>query len=205
MNAPIQTTAVKSPFPTTPAAAWVPASGVRRIAAGLALSSAFAALTVVGANIVIPLAPVPVTMQTLFVLLAGASIGAGWGSISQWMYVGLGALGLPMFAGGASGAGILAGPTGGYLLSFLVAPWVIATLLKRSNRIGWQVFSFAVGKVVILTLGVAHLTLFYTHDLAQSFAVGVVPFLPGAAIKIAAAVSIHRSSQALVRHDRARG
>jgi biotin transport system substrate-specific component len=204
MNAPIETT-VTRPFPTTPFAAWLPATGARRMVAGLGLSAAFAALTVVGANIVIPIEPVPITLQTLFVLLAGASIGAGWGSLSQWMYIALGVIGLPVFAGGAAGAAVLAGPTGGYLISFLIAPWVIGTLLRRSNRIGWQVFSFAVGKVVILTLGVAHLTLFYTHDLAQSLAVGVVPFLPGAAIKIAAAVSIHRSSQALVRHYRSRG
>jgi biotin transport system substrate-specific component len=204
MNAPIETT-VTRPFPTTPFAAWLPATGARRMVAGLGLSAAFAALTVVGANIVIPIEPVPITLQTLFVLLAGASMGAGWGSLSQWMYIALGVIGLPVFAGGAAGAAVLAGPTGGYLISFLIAPWVIGTLLRRSNRIGWQVFSFAVGKVVILTLGVAHLTLFYTHDLAQSLAVGVVPFLPGAAIKIAAAVSIHRSSQALVRHYRSRG
>lgn len=204
MSVPTESTVVRPSF-ATPAAAWIPASGVRRIVAGLALSAAFAGLTVIGANIVIPLEPVPVTMQTLFVLLAGASIGAGWGTISQWIYVGLGAAGLPLFAGGASGAGVLAGPTGGYLLSFLVAPWVIGTLLRRSNRIGWQVFSFAVGKMVILTLGVAHLTLFYTHDLGRSLAVGVAPFLPGAVIKITAAVSIHRSSQALVRHYRSRG
>lgn len=205
MNAPIETTVAPSPFPTTPVAAWIPRSGARRIAAGLSLSAVFAALTVVGANIVIPIEPVPITLQTLFVMLAGASIGAGWGSISQWMYVGLGALGLPLFAGGAAGAAVLAGPTGGYLISFLIAPWVIGTLLKRSNRIGWQVFSFAVGKLLILTLGVTHLTIFYTHNIAQSIAVGVVPFLPGAAIKVAAAVSIHRSSQALVRHYRSRG
>ncbi|HEX6790311.1 MAG TPA: biotin transporter BioY [Candidatus Krumholzibacteria bacterium] len=204
MSSRTETTAVRSSF-ATPAAAWIPATGARRIAAGLALSAGFAALTVVGANIVIPLEPVPITMQTLFVLLAGASIGAGWGTVSQWMYVGLGALGLPLFAGGASGAGVLAGPTGGYLISFLVAPWVIGTMLRRSDRLGWQVLSFVTGKAVILALGVAHLTLFYTHDLGRAFAVGVVPFLPGAVFKVAAAVSIHRSSQALVRHYRARG
>jgi biotin transport system substrate-specific component len=205
MSFPTDSTVERTTFPAPPAAAWMPASGARRIAAGLLLSAAFAGLTVVGANIVIPLEPVPITMQTLFVLLAGASIGAGWGTLSQWTYVGLGVLGLPLFAGGASGLAVLAGPTGGYLLSFLVAPWVIGTLLRRSNRMGWQIVSFTVGKLVILALGVAHLTLFYTHDLGRSLAVGVVPFLPGAVFKIAAAVSIHRSSQALSRHYRSRG
>ena len=195
-------TAVSRPFPLSPAAAWIPAAGARRIAAGVGLALAFAGLTALGANIVIPIEPVPITMQTLFVLLAGASIGAGWGSLSQWIYVGLGVAGLPIFAGGLSGAGVLAGPSGGYLISFLVTPWLVGTMLRRSNRMGWQIVSFVSGQLLILLLGVAHLTLFYTHDLSKSLMVGVVPFLPGDAFKIAAAISIHRSSQALVRHYR---
>ena len=174
----------------------------RRVAIGVGLSVLFTGLTVLGANIFIPIVPVPITLQTLFVLLAGASIGRGWGSLSQVLYVGLGALGLPFFAGGASGALILAGPTGGYLISFLVAPIVVAALLRRSSRLGWQIASFGVGTAVIFILGVTHLTLFYTHDIGQALAVGLVPFLPGAVFKIVAAVSIHRSSQALVTHWR---
>jgi biotin transport system substrate-specific component len=202
MNAKSPSTpAVARPFPVTPLAAWLlPAAGVRRGVLGAALAAAFAALTVVGANVVIPIEPVPITLQTLFVLLAGAAIGPRWGSLSQLLYVGLGLFGLPLYAGGAHGLAVLTGPTGGYLLSFLVAPLVVASMLRRSHRLGWQVLSFLTGKLVILTLGVVHLALFYTHDLAQAITVGVVPFLPGAVFKIAAAVSIHRSSQALVRH-----
>ena len=201
-QAPTQSIAVNRPFPLSPAAAWVPASGARRAVAGIGLAVGFAALTALGANIVIPIEPVPITMQTLFVLLAGASIGAGWGTLSQWLYVVLGMAGLPLFASGAAGVGVLAGPTGGYVISFLVTPWLVGSMLRRSNRIGWQVASFTAGQILILVLGVAHLTLFYTHDLSRSLAVGVLPFLPGDAFKIAAAVSIHRSSQALVRHYR---
>ena len=184
----------------SPLTAVLPAAGARRVAVGIALAGLFALLTVVGANIVIPISPVPITMQTLFVLLAGASIGSGWGTLSQVLYVGLGLVGLPMFAGGAAGASILTGPTGGYLLGFVVTPWVVGALLRRSNSVRWQVASFAIGQVVILALGVLQLTLYYTHDLGHSLAVGVVPFLPGDVFKIAAATSIHRSSQALVRH-----
>jgi len=94
----------------------------------------------------------------------------------------------------------LGGPTGGYLIAFLIAPWVIGTMLRRSESWTWQLFSFAVGNVLILALGVLHLTLFYTHDVLQALTVGALPFLPGAVFKIAAALSIHRSSTALVRH-----
>ena len=179
-------------------------SRTSRIALGVGLAILFAGLTTVGAFIEIPMQPVPITMQTLFVMLAGASIGRGWGSLSQGLYVGLGVAGVPVFAGGATGAGILAGPTGGYLLAFLVAPWIIGTLLRRSDRLAWQAFAFTVGNVVILAMGVTHLTLFYTHDLGQALVVGALPFLPGAAFKIVAALSIHRSSTALIRHYRKR-
>jgi biotin transport system substrate-specific component len=198
-------TAASTPMPSAAGsesllAALLPAAGARRIAVGIALSIGFAFLTAVGAHIVIPIAPVPITMQTLFVLLAGASIGSGWGSLSQVLYVGLGVAGLPMFAGGVSGASVLSGPTGGYLIAFLITPWAVGSLLRRSSSLGAQVAAFAAGKLVILALGVMHLALFYTHDFARALAVGVVPFLPGGVFKIAAAVSIHRSSQALVRH-----
>lgn len=179
-----------------------PAPRVAHVLLGVALAATFAGLTALGAQIAIPIQPVPITMQTLFVLLAGASIGRGWGSLSQWMYVGLGVAGLPLFADGASGLAILSGPTGGYLIAFLVAPWVIGTLLRRSERLAWQAFAFFVGKILILTLGVLHLTLFYTHDLRQSIVVGVLPFLPGAVFKIVAALSIYRSSSAIVKHYR---
>ncbi len=179
-------------------------SRASRVAVGVACATLFAGLTALGANIVIPIEPVPITMQTLFVLLAGASIGRGWGSLSQAMYVGLGVAGVPFFAGGASGLAILGGPTGGYLMAFLIAPWIVGTLMRRSDRLAWQAIVFAVGMVVILTLGVTHLTLFYTHDLVRAITVGVLPFLPGDVFKIVAALSIYRSSSALVRHYRSR-
>jgi len=173
---------------------------VQRIALGMGLSVLFAGLTVVGANIVIPMTPVPITLQTLFVLLAGAAIGRGWGTLSQALYLGAGAAGLPVFAGGAAGAAIFAGPTGGYLLSFFVAPFVVDAVLRRSPGLLRQLAAFSAGTVTIFALGVSYLALTYTHDAGQALTVGLVPFLPGAVFKIAAALSIHRSSQALVRH-----
>ncbi len=162
-----------------------------------ALVALFAALTFVGANIVIPLEPVPVTMQTLFVLLAGAMIGRGRGALSQALYVGAGALGLPIYAGGLSGWGIIAGPTGGYLAAFIVTPIVVAALIGRSQRLAWQAAVFTLGTVIIFVLGVSHLALFYTHDFLLAVRVGFLPFVPGAVFKIVAALSIYRSYTAL--------
>jgi biotin transport system substrate-specific component len=158
---------------------------------------AFAALTFVGANIYIPLTPVPVTLQTLFVLLAGAIAGGRRGAISQALYIGAGTAGLPLFAGFSGGWGILAGPTGGYLLAFLFVPFLVGAAIHRADTLRWQVFVFGAATVAIFACGVVHLTLFYTRDLFTAVQVGVLPFLPGAAFKIVAATSIYRSCRAL--------
>lgn len=169
----------------------------RALAGKLGLCVGFAALTFAGANVVIPLQPVPVTLQTLFVLLAGALAGRGWGSASQTLYVGAGALGLPVYAGGLSGWAIVAGPTGGYLAGFVVAPFVVGALIHRHPSVLWQGAVFLLGTAVVFALGLAHLALFYTHGLGAALAVGLFPFLPGAAFKVVAATSIYRSYRAL--------
>ncbi len=186
--------------------AGVTETGNRSLVTGIAGAVVLATLTWVGANIFIPLVPVPVTLQTLFVLLAGSVVGARYGTVSQFVYVGAGALGLPIFAGGLAGLGIIAGPTGGYLLSFLIAPFVVSRLIHRSNGLLWQTTTFTVGTLIIFVLGVSHLAAFYTHDLSDAIRLGFLPFIPGAVFKIVAAVSIHRSYTALTRQRRvARG
>ena len=84
------------------------------------LVSLFAALLCVSSYVVIPIGPVPVTLQVLFVLLAGAVLGAKMGALSVVIWVMLGAFGLPVFAGGKAGPMVLLGPTGGYLLGFVI-------------------------------------------------------------------------------------
>jgi biotin transport system substrate-specific component len=163
---------------------------------------AFTGLTAVGAHIYLPLTPVPMTLQTLFVLLAGAVIGGRRGALSQTAYVALGAFGVPLFAGSLGGWGVLAGPTGGYLVSFAVVPFVVGALLRSSRSTARQVLAFSVGTALIFAMGVAHLAVFWTHDVAQALRVGLLPFIPGAVFKIVAATSISRSYSALVRHRR---
>ncbi|UCG53761.1 MAG: biotin transporter BioY, partial [Candidatus Latescibacterota bacterium] len=153
----------------------------------------FAVLTFVGANIRIPLQPVPVTLQTLFVLLAGAVLGSRVGLLSQSTYLLMGVAGLPLFAGTAVGLAVLTGPTGGYLAGFVLAPVVIGRLVNKHTSFYWHVAVFSFGSAVILLLGVLHLAVFYTRDLATALRVGCVPFLIGDALKIFAAASIYLS------------
>lgn len=164
---------------------------------GIAL---FIGLTFLGSLIRIPIQPVPITLQTMFVLLAGAVLGGKRGSIAQCSYVALGIAGIPLFSGSAFGPAALIGPTGGYIAAFIVTPLIVGGLIRKSHAIGWQLLVFSLGAMFILALGALHLALFYTHSLSAALAAGVLPFIPGDMLKVAAATSIFRSYGALARH-----
>ncbi|MCF8129242.1 MAG: biotin transporter BioY [Deltaproteobacteria bacterium] len=151
-------------------------------------ASLFGAGTAAGAYIIIPLPPVPITLQTLFVGLAGALLGARLGALSQVIYLLIGIIGLPVFNGGKAGLGVLLGPTGGYLIGFVVGAWVIGALmrLKRKPGFAWTVAALAAGTVVIYLLGVAQLCVVAKLSLNKAIAVGVLPFLIGDLVKILA-------------------
>lgn len=152
----------------------------------------FAALTAVGAFMAIPIGPVPITLQVLFVLLAGALLGPRWGAVSMVVYLLLGAVGLPVFARGGSGIGAILGPTGGYLISYVPAAYVTGWLIeKRGGRIfTWNILAMAVGLLIIYALGVAQLMSFNKWTLSKALAVGAMPFLLVDGLKILAAAYI---------------
>jgi biotin transport system substrate-specific component len=176
----------------------LPRSG--RVAAGVFGALVFAGLTFVGASIRIPLEPVPITLQTLFVILTGAVIGSRYGLLGQGLYVGAGVAGLPLFAGTLTGLAVIAGPTGGYLVGFLVAPIIVGTLIRRRDTIWWSLLVFYLASLTILSLGVLHLSLFYTRDLGEALRLGYLPFIPGDLLKVVAAASIYRSYNGIRRY-----
>ncbi len=170
----------------------------------MAGSIIFAGLMVVGANIRIPLQPVPITLQTLFVLLSGSILGRAFGPLSGAFYLLFGLAGLPVFAQGIIGTAAFVGPTGGYLVGFLIAPLVIGFLIKKSDSTGWTILFFAIGSIIILSCGCIHLSLFYTSTIGDTLRVGFLPFLPGELLKIAAASSIYKSYVAILRYRSSR-
>jgi len=144
--------------------------------------TAFALLTAVGALIRIPLpfTPVPITLQTLFVLLAGVYLGGRDGAMSQLAYLGFGAIGLPLFAG----SGGLLGATGGFLLSFPIAAWLVGSLLRPGDT-AWRAIPILIAaNVVIFGLGASWLARVLDVSAGQALSLAVVPFLPGAVIKL---------------------
>ena len=155
-------------------------------------ASLFGAATAAGAYIIVPLPPVPITLQTLFLYLAAALLGGRAACLSQVVYVLIGIIGLPVFAGGKAGLGVLFGPTGGYLLGFIAAAYVTGRLIELRARPGmvWTVLAMAAGTAVLYTFGVAQLSLVAHLSVAKAAAVGALPFLIGDVVKIAAATLI---------------
>jgi biotin transport system substrate-specific component len=142
-------------------------------------------LTALAAQIVIPLpwTPVPVTGQTFAVLLAGALLGARRAFLAQVLYLAEGALGLPVFAGGAAGVATLIGPTGGFLAAFPFAAAITGALAERGwdRRFPTMLAAMLLGSSVIFALGLAWLSRFVSGPMLLTQ--GLLPFIPGDVIK----------------------
>jgi biotin transport system substrate-specific component len=140
----------------------------------------------------LPFTPVPVTFQTLVVLLGGGLFGARRGAAGQGLYLGLGVIGAPVLAGGAFGLAALAGPTGGYLAGFVLAAALVGRLLGGRSatwaRIGMVM---ALGELVILGCGAAYLAALGFSPRA-AFALGVAPFVLWDTVKVFVAATAYR-------------
>ncbi len=140
-------------------------------------------LIALSAQITLPMWPVPITGQTFGVLLIAALLGRR-STLSVILYLVQGALGLPFFAGGAAGVGQLIGPTGGYLLGFVAAAFVVGWLceLGWDHKVGTAVAAMLIGNVIIYFFGMVWLANFV--GLNQVLQIGLLPFIPGDIIKI---------------------
>ena len=167
----------------------------------LAAAGVSAAAIAVSAWLSIPFIPVPLTLQTLAVLVVGGILGPVWGPAAVLVYLGLGALGLPVFHGGTGGLGVLAGPTGGYLVGFVPAAFVVGLASRAAWRHGrlrtGGTLLLAVGAVaataVIYLVGVPWLALVANLTADKAVASGLLPFLLGDLLKAVAAVLVTRA------------
>ncbi|NPV44296.1 MAG: biotin transporter BioY [Firmicutes bacterium] len=150
----------------------------------MAISALFAALTAVMGYVVIPLpfSPVPITGQTFAVMLTGGLLKTRTAVISMLVFIFIGILGLPVFAGGRSGMGVLLGPTGGYILSWPLAVMLISKLLgkKEPTRFVYTLFVNILGGIIIVYLiGILQLAIVTGLDFKRAFMLGGLPFIPG--------------------------
>jgi biotin transport system substrate-specific component len=163
-------------------------------------ASLFAALTAIGSFLAIPIGPVPIVLQNMFVYLAGLLLGGRWGLASVGVYLLAGACGLPVFAGGLGGIGRFIGPTGGYLIGYLPAVFIIGKMSQKDNpRVVYDVLAMICGTLVLYACGVSWLKIVTGVSPAKALALGMVPFLIGDALKIAAAAAIAKALRPVVR------
>jgi len=153
----------------------------------------FTLLTSVGAVVRVPLpfTPVPITLQTFFVLLAGLMLGSYRGALSQLLYLLWGISGAPLFAGSAAGIAALPGPTGGYLVGFILAAGLVGRLVQRDAKPSAVLMRVFLCSLVILMCGWLWLLLSHVDGAIRAFRLGVLPFLPGDVIKAFAASGIY--------------
>jgi biotin transport system substrate-specific component len=148
----------------------------------LALIVSFALLTALAAQVRIPLpfTPVPITGQTFAVLMAGAVLGRGAGAASQGLYLLLGLV-FPFYAGGASGWSYATGATGGFLVGFVAAAWVVGALAERhqDRTLATAIPAFLTGSVVIYLIGVPWLANVLGVSWTRAVELGLAPFVVG--------------------------
>ena len=177
-----------------------PRAGVLR---DVVLIGSFAILTALCARISLWIGPVPITGQTFAVLLAGALLGSRRGALSQLTYMAVGATGIPFWfaPGGAPGIARLVGPTGGYIVGFVAAAFVVGWLVER----GWDrqpakaALAMLAGLAVIYLFGLTWLTRFCPETVLQ---VGLYPFIPGEVIKLSLVALVLPGGWRLFNHLR---
>jgi len=159
-------------------------------------------------DMVHPLAPnVPITLQTLWVYLAGVVLGPLWAGVAFTLYLLAGLVGLPVFAGGNAGLGVVLGPTGGFLIGFPLAAMTIGAVAHGFDGLTAPdaipvprlVLALVAGTAVVYVAGAVGYALVQAIGLVAAVSAVVVPFLPVAGLKVAATVAIARSDALVAR------
>jgi biotin transport system substrate-specific component len=171
----------------------------------MVFSSLFTVLIITGGYISfpIPLSPVPIVLSDFIAMLAGLFLGAAWGCASVGLYLFLGALGFPVFAGGKAGLVILFGPTGGFLFGYLISAFVVGMISRgisrRKNSLNKMFSPFRdlsallAGNILLYAAGVPWLKFALKITWKESLVLGLLPFIPGAIVKIIVSIILMRA------------
>lgn len=157
----------------------------------LTLSALLCALCAVLSQIQIPLPPVPISLSLLAVYLCGALLGSRWGAAAIGCYVALGAMGVPVYAGFSGGVSVLFGPTGGFLVGYILCAWLVGRLTERLSftRRG-LIAAMAAGTLCCYLPGTAWFMMTTGTQMTGSLAVCVFPFIPGDVLKVIFAAAL---------------
>ena len=149
----------------------------------------FAAVIAVCSIVSIPVGEIPVTLQAFAVCLSAAMLGFKRGTVSVLVYILIGAVGAPVFAGMRGGVGVLAGPTGGYIVGFIPAAAIIGLAADKFGRKAVPLaLAMVIGMILCYTVGTVWFMVVMKRGLIETLTVCVLPFLIPDAVKIAAAV-----------------
>ncbi len=172
-------------------------SGSRSNVTVLALCALFTALTAICSWISIPLpfTPVPVNLATFAVMLSGCILGPVYGTLAQIVYVLLGAIGAPVFSGGAGGLGIIAGPTGGYIICYMILAAVCGFITHMNSSAAKPsivkiALAMILGTLLLYTAGTIWFMYVTGNKILPSLMMCVVPYLPGDALKMIVGIAI---------------
>lgn len=184
-----------------------PSTRARALALDATLVLTGALTVAVLAQVEVPLWPVPITGQTLGVIVVGAALGARRGALSLLSYLGLGLAGLPVFAGLSGGLASVAKPSFGFIIGFVFAAFVAGWFAERSwdRRPALAFAGFVAASVVPFLVGVPYMAFILNNVLGLGYglgdvlAVGVLPFIVGGVVKAALAAAIVPAAWALVR------
>lgn len=160
------------------------------------LTAVFTALIAAGAYAIVPVGPIPIVLTTVFVILSGLLGGFRIGVSSVITYLLLGILGLPVFAGGAGGFAVIAGPGGGYLLGYLLAAAVAGLIFRPGKKISKTLLLLMVSIASLIAAAVIYIPgLFWLKlnlglEWRETLKIGIFPFIAGDLIKTAAVVAI---------------
>ncbi|NMC57956.1 MAG: biotin transporter BioY [Candidatus Methanofastidiosa archaeon] len=149
----------------------------------VSLLALFAALTAVGGFVSIPFYPVPLTLQIFFVLLSGVILGKKLGALSQIIYVGIGAIGVPVFHNATGGIGILLGPTGGFLFGFIGGAYLSGLFYEKYKNNKIRFFGLIGSLFPIYLIGILWLSFITGMSIEKAILLGGVPFIPGDIVK----------------------
>jgi len=157
----------------------------------MVFATLFTVLIIIGGYISfpIPLSPLPIVLSDFFAMLAGLFLGKKWGSASVGLFLFLGALGLPTFAGGKAGLVVLFGPTGGFLLGFLVSAFVVGLISGKGKPSLLKDFlALFLGNIFLYSVGVSWLKFILKLTWREGIALGFLPFIPGIIIKVVVSI-----------------
>lgn len=156
----------------------------------ITLISLFSALTAIGAFISIPLGPVPITLQTLFVLLAGFLLSPRSAALSQIVYISIGLVGLPIFSGFTGGLQAVLKPSFGFLVGFIVASFLASLISKKHRSAMGLLIAGAVATITMYIIGIPYMAFILNHVMDGGFSLmailnmGLLLFLPGDLLKL---------------------